>query len=392
MTQSPTPSTSRPPYGFFAVPQSPIPIPLSDSQAPAQLSLWLSRCPTDSNNGALSASVACAVSPLGPVADALLSPAVDGSSAASSTVPVALYGVQSVTSVRLACDPASAAPVPLGIAQSVGAYYGTGAGPGQLACAFTGSTAPSLLALSFQSSLTVRSTLWPVWEDAIVVVPTGLMRSIRFSRALNGSAALLAESPGSSTPSAALSDLTAVLAATRKTWQNVSLADASLISAARPFSLTLNGAAVIVLRAATRAFAPGMAAAMGLTGCTLGPVSNDGKWTVLITPTTSAACANATAAVDAAADCGYRSLVLNTTPVGGAALTCPPFCAGAVSAPSAVPMFPGSDGSSGFVLGSYPPPGSGLPPVPLPGQGSADTSLGFYYAKACSAAGEFGAP
>jgi hypothetical protein len=234
----------------------------------------------------------------------------------------------------------------------------------------------------------VQSTIWPIWDDAVVVLPSGLMRSTRLGHVINGSAAL--QSVVSGNPMF-LDNLTAVLNATRATWESVSVVNPTLVDAAaasRQFSLTLTGSTVVVLRASIRAFVPGMTVRLGLGMCIVGAVSSDGLWAVIVTPSAAASCV---ASTQGSSDCGYITLILNTssatkTSMAGVALHCPPFCAGVVSVPRVVPMY---DSSGGHVLGSFPPVGSGLPPQQLLGQSSVETSLGIYYAAACSASGAF---
>jgi hypothetical protein len=278
--------------------------------------------------------------------------------------------------------------VHLGFYVFLGAYFGTGSGTGALSCRVTQSSIQSVAKLGFQQLIAVQLTVWPIWDDAIVVLASGLMRSTRLSRVINASATLLLFAPDS--PSF-LDNLTAVLNATRATWDGVSVqnpASFDSLAAARPFSVTLTGSNVIVLRASAAAFNTGMTVHLGVGVCVVGAVSNDGLWAVIVTPSAAAACE---ATNQLANDCGYITLVINTTSAAathksmhGVALSCPPFCGGALRLPTAVPMV---DSSGDLVLGSFPPVGSGSPPLQRLGLSSVETSLGFYYATACSASG-----
>ena len=115
--------------------------------------------------------------------------------------------------------------------------------------------------------VTVQPTLWPLWDDAIRVLPDGSMWSSSLGFR-NGSAALLNQSCGQGVPAcglpSALASPAAVIAAVASVWgtepiplssrggdSNASSAsDASaLLASSPPFALIVLGPTVLVLRA-----------------------------------------------------------------------------------------------------------------------------------------------
>ena len=209
------------------------------------------------------------------------------------------------------------------------------------------------------------------------------MRSARLGLVRNGTSDLLSMAPDISS---ALTNLSIVLSATMSVWEKTSVSDVS----SPAMSLTLTGASIIVLRARRRTFMPGFTATLGYGACLMGPSSDDGAWLALVTPDTQATCGiNQSSSAALASDCGYVRFVLNSSSSNsldrGVALSCPPFCAGSMRVPSFV-LLP--DGLGSFVPGSLPAAGSGVPPQALE-HGLSDSSTGFYYAAACSAAGAY---
>jgi hypothetical protein len=389
-SQSPSPSVSRPPYYVFATSSLSIdeagPLPplvdlyLSDALAPAVLELWLSRCPTDSG-GRITAALECLASPLGPTIPTALN-----DSQSQGLQLVSLFSSQSSKTISVDCDPRSASPVFLGITNTVGAYFETGTGEGSFSCRLTSDSPRSLQDTRLQLPLRVQQALWPIWDDAIIVLPNGLMRSARRGSVRNGTAALLFYALNTSIQGA-FGNSSAVLQATRALWDGaVPIHPAAATGA---FSVTLTGASLLVLRSSRRTFSFDMRVSLGLGACSVLAVSDDRSWALLQTPPTSAACDNPQHIFSTSSpspvlggDCGYVSFVINTT----IALACPPFCAGIVHAPTSVPV---ADVSNiRFVLGSLPTAESGLLPQMLSDQSSVDSSTGFYYAQACSAAGK----
>jgi hypothetical protein len=361
---------------------------LSDALAPAVVALWLSRCPTDSG-GTVSTTIECSATPLGPPISILYNYSQRRASRTAS-----LYSSQSSKTVSVDCDPRSAAVVPLGTASTVGAYFGTGTEAGQLSCRFRSSFPSSLQDIHFQLPLRVQSALWPTWDDAIIVLASGLMRSARLGSVRNGTSALLVHAVSTSVESA-LGNAWAVLRATRATWEGTELLAASV----QTFSVTVTGASLTVLRSSQQTLSLDMHVSLGFGECNVLAVSDDSSWALLQTPPTLAACYNPQASRAASSrvpsdDCGYVSFVINTTASAtmveggfrGAALACPPFCGGAVHAPTSVPIVDARSGT--LVLGRLPAAGSGLLPQVLSDQSSVDSSAGFYIATACSAAGK----
>ena len=262
--------------------------------------------------------------------------------------------------------------------------------------------------------ITVTPSLWPLWEDAIVVTATGLMRSQRLGLSLNASVSLFnatlcetfaanksasaylcadgdAASLGSSlnaswfplqrTP-------TAVLAAVVSMWESAAIPNASS-SDARSFSLTLTGASLIALRAPHAVFQPaGINITLGDAACPILAVSPDGKWVLLQTPTPMSLCGSETI------ECGYATLRVATSPsppgstpaYHGASLTCPPVCPGTVNAPASVPAVTASSGGDAVLASLVTDPVSGaLSVVPRPSAASA--SQGIFYSLACAQVG-----
>ena len=310
---------------------------------------------------------------------------------------VALFhslGAASTLVGTVACNPDSLAPLLLGYRDEVGAYYGTAAGSGSLSCSIASGTSGTSLAEGVLS-LSVLPSLWPVWEDAILVYPTGIMMSSRLGRYVNATMQImqLFDTSGSGSNASITSNLTAVVTAAQSLWSQDRLhgGDAS-------FTLTLTGSTVLVLRASQRAFRPGTTVRLGSVSCYVGGVSDDGQWLAFLTPPASTLCV---ADGPDAADCGYVSLSVNTSApctggqscesnsVKGAILQCPPFCPGSVRGGSAAP-FPLSDGS--YTLAAFPAIArSGVPPSPLASSSSGSvasfSSSGIYYALACASSG-----
>lgn len=391
-TPSPTPSVSRNPYELEVFPAA-TPIAISDSLAPVSIGLVLSRCPAASTVGGVSVAVACVVGP--PVFTAVSSP----------------------VSPVLPCDPAAAAPLPLALSVAIEVAFGVDAGcTATLTCSASDAATRGPLATR-ALPLAISPTAWPLWEDAILVTPAGLMRSSRLGEVRNASDALLsATSAHGRRLVAATADPPAILHAARAVWggeplPNTSAAEAT---AGSVFQVSLTGLSTLVLRSPAAAFPAGTTALLGAAGCAIGAVSADGRWLVLTTPAASAVCSGA-----AGTDCGYVPLTVNTTPAvqyaqragrnasdasadasgslippgtRGAALTCPPFCPGAVSSPAVVPFAPTVDAP--FVLASLPAPGSGKLTQPLVSAAEKLTvsSMGVYYTTACSSTGVYTDP
>lgn len=221
----------------------------------------------------------------------------------------------------------------------------------------------------------------------------------------------------------AVRNLTAVLATVEAVLSSLPLLQQAP-PAASTFSLTLAGSTTLVLRAVQTAFRAGTSATLGAAACEVGAVSDDGMWMALVTPQANATCPHDSASTSMGADCGYVSLTVNTTAAGsthyvtdaasaasssadsadteefeplGVALSCPPFCPGAVSASrdtsegsASVVPFPLPDGTFGFATNPAD-VGAATPPVLVSTPESSllsATSTGIYYALACAQTGE----
>ena len=239
---------------------------------------------------------------------------------------------------------------------------------------YISNAAASLAMASIQ--VDVAETLWPLWDDAILVGSEGTMRSARLGVLFNATNAVLAAAAASGAGQSAAS---VVLQAARSLWSGVALSNTTPSNADTGFTITLVGASRIVLRgpAGFRAFASGAtSASIGGILCNVSAISDDGAWAVVDTPSPQALCGSD------AVDCGYVPLELGNAPgdsLRGASLICPPFCAGAVSG-AIVPVAVKGDEVFGLGLESGTDAG---PPSLLP-SASATTSEGVYYSARCT--------
>ena len=248
-----------------------------------------------------------------------------------------------------------------------------------------------------RASLSVSATpaLWPIWSDAILVSTTGLMRSAVLGQTVNATPALLAAScPAGGGPcggagvASALARPRVVLDAVRATWGSCSLPSSNDTSSLSPaFALTLVGPALLVLRAPQRAFLNATAATVGLTPARVLAASDDGQWLLLETPTEEVVCAG----LDPRTDCGYFGLALANPAPGGSSrgfcppITCPPFCPGELDA-GVIPLVVNSS-AGGLQAVPATVPAAPVAAAPEPLDLPALSSLGIYYARACSATG-----
>ena len=314
-------------------------------------------------------------------------------------------------------------PVLLPLRLAIGAAMGSGGGGASLVCellAGSSKVARGVLPLD------VRSTLWPLWDDAIVVAPSlaaggaFVIRSTRLGVNINATALLLtaycrrsgagalntsADDAKPCSVTAAAGNAAALFAAVMSASADSSLPNATVVAAT--FAATLVGPQRVVLRAATAhapAFARGVAVTLGGVPCSVEAVSSDGAWLMFTAPTPAALC-NSTDA-----DCGYAPLsVANPSTIGssrpssssstdaagsltphrGAALVCPPFCPGGIGL--GVPMVAPWSGGASFVPGIVHDAG-GLPQPDPAAPSAGATSQGFYYAAACDASGFYVSP
>ena len=364
---------------------------LSDSLPMTAFLLSLSRCPSAKDLADLAAArLSCTVSASAPVFAALVTSGSSAEFASPSTV-VSLAG---------AC---TSGPSLLASVVHVGAYFRAPKSSAELLCSIYASGPTQLDAgdpmAQTSFPLRVLPTRWPLWDDAVLVAASGLMRSARLGVTLNATAALIAAAPDAGGPtvsgtpalplSEALASPMAVLVAARAVWDDGDLNYTLLLRKAAEvsnaaFSLTLSGSSRVVLFAGptSRAYATLAAinATLGGVSCNISAVSDDGAWAVLDTPTSSALCG-----AEETADCGYAALRLTSAAFDealGASLECPPFCPGAVSG-RVVPLAIGSD----FALGTDPPNSNGALPALLASAESEASSEGIYYAAACSQTG-----
>lgn len=394
-SQTLSPSNSREPYEIIFVAgssreplQVPIamlhsPVQVSDSLLAQQLALWLNRCPADSSGAGIPlVSVTCILAaPAGPF--------FNNTATAASVISLYHTRAASVVVASVVCDPASADPVPLGVADEVGAYFGTGAGAGELWCRAVATVTGISIGLNAKP-LVVAATLWPLWDDVFVATRFGALMSPRRGYAVNGTAQLLHFS-GALRLEDALKNSSAVLAAVMAVWSSAGIPNPAASPTA--FSLTLGGSAILILRAlrSRPAFGPGTTATLGGAACTVGAISDDGQWILLTTPPANESCTGA-ASSSPSIDCGYLTLVVNTSasaeaatgafPSRGVALPCPPFCPGALGdslVPVALP-----DGSFGMATHSSLGVGMASSMLEVP----VDASTGVYYAELCARTGE----
>lgn len=265
--------------------------------------------------------------------------------------------------------------------------------------------------------MSVFPTLWPVFEDALFVGDTGIVRSSRSGLRLDASDASLAlPCDAAAAPNStyamldrALLHPAGLLGVVVSLWASIPLPNATLSDGA-PFTLTLTGKSVVVLRARAPAFTGATSIALGGIRCVLGAASSDGLWALVTTPSPVEICGSNTT------ECGYVALELtnlessSATHVGdgtewtarrlqsfvgelpdyNVTVACPPVCPGALDIPG-VGLFAAA--TPGVVeLASMPTSaGEGLP-QPLPVSQFSSSSAGFYYTRTCAQTGVYTDP
>lgn len=296
--------------------------------------------------------------------------------------------------------------------------FGTPSLTATIACNLTGADGSDMGSAAFAVSVT--ATLWPTFDDAIIVSSNGFSRSIGGygPRVVNSTDALVEAAAqqyrqrrglqlraldGSSASGSVLATATSspsiLLTAMEAVWGGVAIPPNS----ARPFSLTLFGRTPLILRSSHRSFSSGTNVIVGGIVCNGTLVSDDGSWLAAITPEPTLLCGGA-------AGCAYESLVVQNPPgidaagglVLGAALACPPFCSGAVSGgvfPLAVLM---GNGTRAFVPAAVGATGTAATPIDLSlkatdGVAAAHlaalaSSAGLFYSQACSDSGFYTDP
>ena len=406
-TQSHSPSFSLRPLALTFSPTSAAPAAVSDSTPPVSFSLSLSRC-ADVELGAL--TLVCNARGADAGAGVVLYSALLG----GAESPNSLCGEGGDAG-------ASSGPVALPGSVVVGAAYGTAGGGGTASCELLSALGTSVAFVS--TPLSVTPTLWPVWEDAIIVAASGRLFSTRLGYAVDGSAPLLAAACSDAAPrslcnaslAAASGSLAVVLAAAQAAWGATPL-PANGAGAPSSYALTLADSAVVVLRAPRRAFASNSSSfKIGGVDCPAA-VSADGLWAALASPASRDLCAPNSATLE----CGYAAVTIANragsladgasasgasrraqsaaaaAPLSyrGASLSCPPFCPGAVG-PDVAPVAADTAGSA-FVLAVAPAASAAAAAAasavsssggstPLPSASTAVSSLGIYYAPVCVA-------
>ena len=379
-SQSPSPSTSPLPISLQIVVRGVVlesasgTLDVSDANPPLALELQLGRCPAAAAETDVFEVACSATLQLDVAAAVFFAEALPG---AADAPP--------------ACPSSSAGAIPLPQSVTVGLYGGAAGGAGTLTCEV--SSGGRGLA---RASVPINATpaLWPLWSDAILVSTTGLMRSAVLGQTVNATPALLAAAcPAGRGPcggagvASALALPRVVLDAARATWGSSPLPMSNDTSSSPAFALTLVGPALLVLRASQRAFLNATVAAVGPTPARVMASSDDGQWLLLETPTEEVVCAG----LDPSTDCGYFGLALANPAPGGPSpgfcppITCPPFCPGELDA-GVVPLVVNSSaGGLQAVPATVPaaPVAAAPEPLALP----ALSSLGIYYARACSATG-----
>ena len=363
------------------------PLALSDSAPLVSVTLTLSRCP----DTVPSVRVSCVLA------------ASDASFDTGNVTSAFAVVNQRAEGSPPPCDPSSAAPVTVLPRVTLGAEFETPAVMGALRCTVSGAqgAAGSKIAVG-DLPIVVTPTLWPVWDDLLVLPSNGLLRSVRLGKAVNVTSLLVSMCSLAATPRGNCSGYSAppdvVLHAAQSTagaWP-LPAVDAS---DSFVFAQTLVGSTTLILRALRPAFATGMRVTVGGGSCAVGAVSADGLWAVVTTPAPADVCSGG-----AVAECGYVTLTVDTGPCSsnaapdsprfGAALVCPPFCAGAVHPSTAVPaaaLVSAGDAALRFTLADPASLAEGGPIRPT-ALVTPQSSQGIYYALFCSHAGSFPDP
>ena len=410
-TPTPSPTTTPAPYELvFAPPEggggtaADGSLLLSDSLPPATLTAVLNRCP--SIPAQLTATVSCDVASSGEGGSPLL----------VSYIPAPMMTF-ACSSTEVGYDLAFPAKIQL-LPQ-----YGTPSYAAAVSCNLTGADGTAMG--STATDVSVTATLWPVFDDVIIVSSNGFSRSVGGvgpgkvnstnalleaaglqRRGLLPSTALTSSDTGARPGLAsALSNMAAVLAAMQQEWSGVEVP----LDAARPFSLTLFGSTPFVLRSRQRAFAAGTSVFISSVRCNGTVVSADGEWLATAAPDPALLCSGATAG--STSSCAYAPIVVRNPPVVplpsgdvlGASLSCPPFCSGAVGG-GTFPLAPAR--GSAFVLALVDAPSGAARPIDLTTTATATVALGvlalrvsaiasssgLFYSQACADSGIFTDP
>lgn len=356
-SQAATPSASSEPFVLMLVYNSTTmrsiePLVVADSLPIATLELWLNRCPPSN-----SFVVECS---LGDVRSLFLS-----------------IAHTAYDSFNAHCDLTPSEPVRLPHTVSVGARFTSPlADDVSLDCRVTSATRGPVGYV--EQAVKVLPTLWPLFNDAIVVGSNGMMRSSLIGLTFNASRVMTPDASGS------LSSL--LLDAARGHFEDKI---PQLVTPAFSFAVSLPAGSMIILRSTNYShFARGsLSAFFSSIRCNVSTVSDDGVWLMLETPSAMALCGSISR------DCGYTPFQVYTDarqPLQlGTMLSCPPFCPGVIERSGGPVPIPISGGA--FALGVEPVPGSNELPT-LFDPSSASTSEGFYFSVACFPPGLFPDP
>lgn len=156
---------------------------VSDSLPPTALRLWLNRCPSASDLIDLSkASISCDTRSDRAVYVALgTATSWDGTGAPGDTAPTAPVLLSSP------CENADSL-TPLAAVVWVGASFRPYSTESTISCYVKSQLGQALARATL--SLSIIPTIWPLWDDAIIVNDAGLMRSARLGVVLNATASL----------------------------------------------------------------------------------------------------------------------------------------------------------------------------------------------------------
>lgn len=238
---------------------------------------------------------------------------------ATEAAPSLVASTVPSTILTLACSGDSVAPLPLPVQVQLLASYGTSSFSGTVVCRATGADESGLGSAAINVS--VVGSLWPTFNDAIIVLANGMSRSVAgFSPgAINSTCDLLRslEERQQSRPrrievgsgiaavvgfEAAISDVRVVLAAVQWSWGRIAIPPSSSGS---PFNIALSGATPLVLRSRQRSFVDGTLVYVGGVLCNATAVSDDGLWLAVLTPSYDRLCG----AVDGSS-CSYAALTI----------------------------------------------------------------------------------
>jgi hypothetical protein len=229
----------------------------------------------------------------------------------------------------------------------------------------------------------VQRTLWPLFQDLLVVLEDGRLKSA-WAPPVNGTAVMLAAGFNGS----AASDLE------KQVLHLVEAIDYSAtLQTGTALDVLLSGGSTLVLVAdrtfwADRAAAPGYAGFtnesavwIGDVPCSVEWVSDDGSLLAFAAPSLDAVCPDA--ATSSTGDCGYAALRIQNGDLSevdalGAGISCPPFCPG---------LFPGSvpfESDSSLVPAA---PQANELPLPVAQSALQFASAGLYYTASCVASG-----